>query len=188
MQSFQELLSVLNQENPTSYDAFIGLASHINISKNDYLQRAGQTCRTIYFVEEGIARIYYDKEGKEVTEYCAFENDLIIRAESLFTGMPSRKAIQAITDTKFLAIPANLLFQLFEEHRDIERLFGRMVQQAWVESIARLESLQFNTAEERYRLLIQNSPKIIREIPLKYVASYLGITQVSLSRIRARFI
>ncbi|WP_439489121.1 Crp/Fnr family transcriptional regulator [Algoriphagus sp.] len=161
------------------------LSSSIHIKKNCNLQSIGQTCRTIYFVVEGTARINYFKEDRDVTEYFAFKNDMIIRAESLFTGRPSHKAIQAISDTSFIAIPANPLFGLFEKYHDVERLFRKIVERSYVDTINRLESLQFHTAEERYQDLIKKSPAVVREIPLKYIASYLGITQVSLSRIRA---
>ncbi len=175
-------ISLLSTE---SRDEFGNLCKLISIKKNHDLQAIGQTCRTIYFVQQGVARIYYYKAGKEVTEYFAFENDLIIRAESLFTGKPSHKAIQAVSDTNFIAISAHPLFLLFEEHRDIERLFRKIVEHSYVDTINRLESLQFHTAEERYRSLIEKSPEVVKQIPLKHIASYLGISQVSLSRIRA---
>ncbi len=166
-------------------EAIENLYSIVEIKKNHDIQSIGQTCNTIYFVQRGAARIYYYKDGKEVTEYFAFENDLIIRAESLFTGKPSPKAIQAISDTDFVAIPAHQLFALFDQYRDIERLFRIIVERSYVDTINRLESLQFHTAEERYQSLIKKSPEVVKQIPLKHIASYLGITQVSLSRIRA---
>ncbi|KPM46572.1 Crp/Fnr family transcriptional regulator [Jiulongibacter sediminis] len=164
---------------------FAELCKSIEVKKHQNLQSIGQTCRTIYFVNEGAARIYYYKEDKDVTEYFAFENDLIIRAESLFTGKPSHKAIQTLKDTSFIAIPAPPLFELFDQYHDLERLFRKLLEKSYVETINRLESLQFQTAEERYQTLMTKSPVVVREIPLKHIASYLGITQVSLSRIRA---
>ncbi|MCR9066452.1 MAG: Crp/Fnr family transcriptional regulator [Cytophagales bacterium] len=164
---------------------FAELCKKIEVKKHQNLQSIGQTCRTIYFVNEGAARIYYYKEDKDVTEYFAFENDLIIRAESLFTGKPSHKAIQTLKDTSFIAIPAPPLFELFDQYHDLERLFRKLLEKSYVETINRLESLQFQTAEERYQTLMTKSPVVVREIPLKHIASYLGITQVSLSRIRA---
>lgn len=181
-------INFLNQISPLSLNAeqsLLSIASEVAIKKNRDLQSIGQTCKTIYFVQQGAARIYYYKDGKDVTEYFAFENDLIIRAESLFTGKPSDKAIRAISDTSFIAIPSHSLFTLFDDHRDIERLFRKVVERSYVDTINRLESLQFHTAEERYSHLMEKSPQVVREIPLKHIASYLGITQVSLSRIRA---
>ncbi|MCE7058088.1 Crp/Fnr family transcriptional regulator [Algoriphagus sp. AGSA1] len=188
MEQLNKFLNYLSDISPISEEAKEGIknmCSTVDIRKNDNLQSIGQTCRTIYFVVEGTARINYFKEDKDVTEYFAFANDMIIRAESLFTGKPSHKAIQAISDTTFIAIPANPLFELFEKYHEVERLFRKIVERSYVDTINRLESLQFHTAEERYQDLIEKSPAVVREIPLKHIASYLGITQVSLSRIRA---
>lgn len=185
VQKLLEYLTKIQTLSHQAIEAIDQLCTTVPIKKNKDLQTIGQTCRTIYFVKEGSARIYYYKEGKDVTEYFAFENDLIIRAESLFTGKPSHKAIQAIRDTAFIAIPATPLFQLFDRHPDVERLFRKVVERSYVDTINRLESLQFHDAEERYKSLIELSPEVVREIPLKHIASYLGITQVSLSRIRA---
>ncbi|KPM46778.1 Crp/Fnr family transcriptional regulator [Jiulongibacter sediminis] len=187
-ESVYQFLEHLNGIQPLGLEAknaIAGLCTTVRINKNKDLQSIGQTCKTIYFVKEGTARIYYYKDGKEVTEFFAFENDLIIRAESLFASMPSHKAIQAINDTIFIAIPAEQLFLLFDRFHDIERLFRKIVERSYVDTVNRLESLQFNSAVERYNLLLQHSPEVVRKIPLKYIASFLGITQVSLSRIRA---
>lgn len=166
-------------------DAVFSISMLIPIRKNQNLQEIGQRCKTIYFVKEGLARIFYLKDGIEVTEYFAFENDLIIRAESLFTGKPSLKAIQALEDTVFIGIPADRLFSLFDVFPEIERLFRKIIEQAYVHTVNRMEALQFHTAEERYSELLEEKPDLLRRIPLKFIASYLGITQVSLSRIRA---
>jgi len=184
-QTFITHLDQISTLSVEAKEAIENLCSIVDIKKNKNLQSIGQTCKTIYFVQEGAARIFYYKDDKDVTEYFAFENDLIIRAESLFTGKPSHKAIQAVSDTTFIAIPANPLFQLFDQFHAVERLFRKVVERSYVDTINRLESLQFHTAEERYQALIKKSPVVVREIPLKHIASYLGITQVSLSRIRA---
>ena len=84
------------------------------------------------------------------------------------------------------SISTQELIALYDDHRDIERLFTRLFERAYVQTIQRIENLQFHTAEERYQLLAQEQPEVLRRVPLKYIASYLGITQVSLSRIRAK--
>lgn len=161
------------------------ICSVIFLKKNEELQAIGHTCRTIYFVEKGIARIYYYKDGTDITESFSFENSIIARVESLFTEKPSRKAIQIVEDAEIIAINATKLFKLYDTHPQIERLFRKIFEKGYVETVNRIESLQFHTAEERYLALLQESPDVLRRIPLKYIASYLGITQVSLSRIRA---
>lgn len=168
-----------------SEQAITELATLVSVKKNQDLQPIGVTCRTIYFVQKGLARIYYYKDGNEITEYFAFENDIIIRAESLFTQTPSKKAIQAVEDTVFIGIPSTQLLDLYDTFPDIERLFRKIIESAYVDTVNRIESIQFHSAEERYNQLISKNPAMIQRIPLKHIASYLGITQVSLSRIRA---
>lgn len=160
------------------------LCSVVETSKNEDLQSIGKTCKTIYFVSQGIARIYYYKEHNDVTEYFAFSNDILVRAESLFSGAPSNKGIQAVNDSAFIAIPSDALFELFDAHHDLERLFRIIIERSYVDALKRVEQFQFKTAEERYHDLLEKQPHFIQEIPLKHIASYLGITQVSLSRIR----
>jgi CRP-like cAMP-binding protein len=156
-----------------------------HFGKQALIQAPDSRCRTIYIMRKGLARIFYYKDGHDITEYFAFDGDVIVRAESLFTGQPTSKGIQALEETSLLAIDANGLFALYDKHHDIERLFRLIFEKAHVAVIRRLESLQFKTATERYRELL-SSTDYVRLIPLKHIASYLGITQVTLSRIRAR--
>ncbi|NHE56871.1 Crp/Fnr family transcriptional regulator [Cyclobacterium plantarum] len=153
-------------------------------SKNEIIQAIGSRCRTIYFVKSGGARIFYYKDGTDITEHFAFDNDLIVRAESLFTGNPTSKGIQAIDATRMLAIDSEKLFHLYDQHHDLERLFRLIFEREYVNTVKRLESLQFKSAKERYLELLDTTD-FVQKIPLKYIASYLGITPVSLSRIRA---
>lgn len=171
---------------PESRSALENICTIRFVEKHRDLQHIGHTCRTVYFINKGIARIYYYKDAVDITESFAFEHQVVVRFESLFTGRPSRKAIQVLEDTELVAIDADRLFQLYDRYHDIERLFRRIFEAAHVETINRIESIQFYTAAERYHALLREAPDIIRRVPLKYIASYLGITQVSLSRIRAR--
>jgi CRP-like cAMP-binding protein len=74
---------------------------------------------------------------------------------------------------------------LFDVYPQIERLFRKIIEQAYVHAVNRMEAIQFHAAEERYAQLLEDKPDLVKRIPLKHIASYLGITQVSLSRIRA---
>lgn len=165
--------------------ALLEICNEVKFHKGADVQAIGHTCKTIYFVKAGCVRIYYFKEDIDITESFEFENSFVARAESLFTGKPSRKAIQAIEETSLIAIDSNKLFKLFESHHDLERLFRKIIEASYVSTVNRIESLQFNTAEERYFNLLKDHPNILKRVPLKFIASYLGITPVSLSRIRA---
>jgi CRP-like cAMP-binding protein len=183
------LFQYFEQYNPLSEaakTAIRAICSTHTIRKNRDLQPIGHTCRTLYFIIRGSARIYYFKNDLDITESFAFENQLVARMESLFTGKPSRKGIQMLEDSEVVAISATALFRLYNDHPDIERLFRKIFEAGYVDTINRIESLQFHSAEERYRDLLDASPDVLLRVPLKYIASYLGITPVSLSRIRGQ--
>jgi CRP-like cAMP-binding protein len=167
-------------------NALFEICKEVYIKKGVDLQSVGHICKTIYFVKKGCLRIYYFKEDIDITESFEFENAFVARAESLFAGKPSLKAIQAMEDTSLIAIDSNKLFQLFDTHHDLERLFRKIIESSYVKTVNRIESLQFHEADKRYLHLVKEYKDILKRVPLKYVASYLGITPVSLSRIRAK--
>lgn len=183
------LLQFFRKFNPLSKEAENAIAEIskvVPINKNMCLQPIGHTCKTIYFINKGSARIYYYKDGLDITESFSFENNIIVRVESLFTGKPSRKAIQVLEETEVIAINASELFRLYDAYPEIERLFRKIFEAAYVETVNRIEGMQFHSAEERYNALLNEAPNVLMRVPLKHVASYLGITQVSLSRIRGQ--
>ena len=184
MTSLFQFFRKYNTLSKEAENAIAEISEIIFVKKNKDLQPIGHTCKTIYFIKKGVARIYYFKDGIDITESFFFENSIIARVESLFTGKPSRKAIQVLEDAEIIAINANELFKLYDSFPEIERLFRKIFEAAYVDTVNRIEGIQFHSAEERYKALLAEAPNVIQRIPLKYVASYLGITQVSLSRIR----
>jgi CRP-like cAMP-binding protein len=183
----QELISQIETIHPidsVSAKTLSSFCKEVTFPKGTNVQEIGHTCKTVYFVKKGGVRIYYFKEAIDITESFEFENAFVARAESLFTGKPSRKAIQTIEDTSVIAIDSKKLFGLFDTYPDLERLFRKKIEASYVSTVNRIESLQFNTAEDDYKALLKAAPDMLKRIPLKYIASYLGITQVSLSRIR----
>lgn len=185
MQSLFNYVSGIQELSSDSKAALEEISEFQDFKKGSTVQPIGHTCRTIYFVKTGALRVYYFKDSHEITESFEFENNFVARAESLFTGEPSRKAIEAIEDSKVIAINTVKLFALYDTHHDIERLFRKMIEKAYVRTVKRIESLQFHTAAERYAEMIREQPDVLLRVPLKMVASYLGITPESLSRIRA---
>jgi CRP-like cAMP-binding protein len=187
MTSLFQYFKKFNPLSKEAENAITGISSIVTIKKNKDLQPIGHTCKTIYFIKKGVARIYYFKDGIDITERFFFENSIIARVESLFTGKPSRKAIQILEDAQIIAINSTQLFKLYDTFPEIERLFRKIFEAAYVETVNRIEGMQFHSAEERYKALLTEAPNVLMRVPLKHVASYLGITQVSLSRIRAQY-
>jgi CRP-like cAMP-binding protein len=89
-------------------------------------------------------------------------------------------------DTELIAINAEKLGELYDKYLELERLFKKIFLSAFMGIINRIEGIQFHSAETRYNNFLQEHPDVLKRVPLKYIASYLGITQVSLSRIRAK--
>jgi CRP-like cAMP-binding protein len=167
-------------------EALESLCFEGEVAKGRDLQPIGHTCRTIYINVKGLLRIYYLKDGNDITESFEIAPSVVARVESLFSGRASRKGIQAVETTTYVSISAPPLYALFDKHPSLERLFRKVFENGYVKTVNRLESIQFHTAEERYRQLMEEQPDILQRAPLKHIASYLGITQVSLSRIRAQ--
>lgn len=176
-------LQAVYRTSPEASGALQALFREEAVPKNGLIQPTDSRCRTIYFIVSGIARIFYYKDGKDITEHFALPGDFIVRAESLFTGQPTAKGIQALADTRLVAIPAQSLFELYDRYPEIERLFRLVFEAEHVAVIRRVESLQFKTARERYEDLLQGTD-FVNRIPLHYIASYLGVTPVTLSRLR----
>ncbi len=166
--------------------ALEGLFVEGEVAKGRDLQPIGHTCRTIYINVSGLLRIYYLKDGNDITESFELAPSVVARVESLFSGRASRKGIQALEPTTYIGISAPPLYALFDQYPSLERLFRKVFEHGYVKTVNRLEGIQFHTAEERYRQLMEEQPGILQRVPLKHIASYLGITQVSLSRIRAQ--
>ncbi len=186
MQTLLKHIQLIHPISKEAEKALIEISKEVNFHKGTDVQSIGHTCKTIYFVKTGCVRIYYFKEGIDITESFEFENAFVARAESLFTGKPSLKAIQAIEDTTLIAIDSQKLFMSFDKFYDLERLFRKIIESSYVTTVNRIESLQFYTADQRYFNLLKEYKDILKRVPLKYIASYLGITPVSLSRIRAQ--
>jgi CRP-like cAMP-binding protein len=123
------LFSVANSIQPLTKEAWLALSSICStheLSKGYMLQSIGQTCKTIYFIEEGCARIFYYKDDIDITEHFAFENNFIARLESLFTGRPSRKGIQILENSVVISLNANALNKLYNVFPEIDQLFRRI--------------------------------------------------------------
>ena len=147
----------------------------------------GKVAKLIGMVVRGDMRHYYTRDGIERTTYFYFEGALVGDYFSCVTGQPGKLTIEAITDCEVLVFPYAVLKNLFVKSHTWER-FGRLLAEYIALGLEeRMVTLLMMTPEERYQdLLASNRDKILARIPQHYIASYLGITPVSLSRIRAR--
>jgi CRP-like cAMP-binding protein len=155
--------------------------------KNYFLLNEGQQCRYLYFLEKGAIRGFYNSEGKEITHWFAFENDFVTSFHSFITHQPAVENIQLIESCVLWSISKEALTKLLNGHNETERLLRKAYEKYYIRLEERFVNAHFKTAAERYNDLLLRSPHILERVPLGNIASYLGISQETLSRIRSRF-
>ncbi len=183
-----ELLTFLNSIYPLSQSAREYLMQNlkeIQIPKKKFLLKEGSICHNIYFVENGLLRCFYTKNDKEINSWFMKEHDVIFSVESFLNQTPSNENIQVLEDSLLYYIGYQELQYLYNQCPELN-FIGRVVTEEYYKlSEQRLYSLRMQKADERYNFMMNHFPHIILRVPSKYIASYLGITEETLSRIRA---
>jgi len=159
---------------------------NITLSRNEFLVREGKVCRHLYYLQKGALRGFYNVDGKEITHWFGFENDFVTSFYSFTTQQPAVENIQLLENSVLWAISKESITSLFKEYHEIETLVRIAYEKYYVRLEERYVNAQFKTAAELYEDLLNNTPHIIERAPLGHVASYLGISQETLSRIRGR--
>jgi CRP-like cAMP-binding protein len=153
----------------------------------ELLFEQGAVCREFHYLESGIARVFYYKDGKEVTAWFASEGQIASAIDSLFSGNPSFYNIQVTEDSVLWSLQFDKIEPIFEQFPIVERLGRLMITQNYLLLDERMKLFAFCSAEERYEKLILQIPDIAQRMKLGYIASYLGISQEHLSRIRGSY-
>ncbi|WP_299434726.1 Crp/Fnr family transcriptional regulator [uncultured Maribacter sp.] len=173
---------------PLTYDCqqeLIGLAKILKLKKNFTLVREGQFSDKTYYVVSGCARAYYLKDGKDISDWFAFENEFISSIVSFFTNKPSPHFIELLEDSILVEFSREQIEELSMKYHDYERLIRVIVTKTMLSQQERITSIQFQNAEQKYNNILTIHPNITTRIPLTHIASYLGITLETLSRIRS---
>lgn len=157
------------------------------IKKNEFFHVEGKVGKELGYLIEGEMRHYYTKNGEEKTTYFYFENSLVGPYISCISGKPSLVSFEALSDTRILVFPYSILQALYAQNHTWEK-FGRILAEYITLGLEeRMVGLLTLSPEERYKQLLEgNKHKIVERIPQHLIANYLGITPVSLSRIRNR--
>lgn len=156
----------------------------LQVSRGDELVRAGSYSHQVFYVAKGSARAYYLKDGKDVSDWFAFENRFICSINSYFLQVPSPHTIETLEPSWLLVLDRTIVDQLSEEYREFDRLGKRLVTETMLLLQQRIVGMQFQTAKQSYEHLLELYPNITQRVALGHIASYLGITLETLSRIR----
>ncbi|MGE4287469.1 MAG: Crp/Fnr family transcriptional regulator [Salinivirgaceae bacterium] len=175
-------LSALTDASITALESLITFKKQ---AKNSVLLSMGSIAKNIFFLHKGLARVFYYRDDRDVTDYFAVGNQFVGATASLFKGIPSNKAIELLEDSEVYSLPYARFDQLCLKHPDLERAVRKLAIFGLLEEQERIESLRFLSAKERYWELEKKYPGITNRAPLKHIASYLNTTDVSISRIRA---
>ncbi|MBC7937210.1 MAG: Crp/Fnr family transcriptional regulator [Rhizobacter sp.] len=155
-------------------------------NKNELLIEDGQVCRHMYFLEQGCIRGFYNIDGKDISQWFGFENDFATSFSSFITRHAAKEYIQVVEDSTLWCISRDQLDELLSKYPELEKTVRLIYEQYYIRLEERYSNAHFKTATERYEDLLKNSPHIIQRMPLGYVASYLGISAETLSRIRGQ--
>lgn len=156
--------------------------------KNELLLQQGQIENHLSVILSGAVRNFIETEDKEITTTFAFENNYVSAYESFLTQTPSHYGIQALTDVVIWSATYESC-QYFFEHAPIGNFIGRVSAEAlYLVKAERERSFLIDSAEERYLKLLKRDPNLFQRVPLKHIASYIGITPQALSRIRKRIV
>ncbi|MCG9792656.1 Crp/Fnr family transcriptional regulator [Flavobacterium algicola] len=161
----------------------------IKKGKNEILLSNGKNSQVSYFVKKGCLRFFYiDEEGRDITRYIAFENQFATEFVSFITNEPAKETIQVIEDSELLYITHDNFRHLMTIIPNWKDFYNIYLEKAYVNNAKRLISFTALDATERYKQLFKINPNIVKRLPNKIVASYINISQETLSRLKAKIL
>jgi CRP/FNR family transcriptional regulator, anaerobic regulatory protein len=180
------LQSIYPLSEPALEELLQGLI-HQEFPKQYYLLKQGRVCRHLWFLTRGAVRYFYTHDdGKEANVWFSFEGDIVSEPMSFTRQCAALESIQLMEDAEVYALPFDHLQTLLRERHEVCLWYIKLIEQHYMPNIEdRVGDLQFLNAAQRYHKLLEQFPDITNRIPLGHIASFLNITQETLSRIRA---
>ncbi|EFK36158.1 MULTISPECIES: Crp/Fnr family transcriptional regulator [Chryseobacterium] len=186
-ESLLEFLGSIHSMSPELRAALFSNTHLVKVNKKHILLDIDEIQKSLFFIVKGIVRSYYlDSYGKDTTSWLLFEGDLAISVYSFFSQKRSFEVLETVEDTSLLVLSYEnlmMLYQIFPEFNYIGRI---LTEHYYIKAEEKANELRVFSATERYHHLLEKYPNIIARIPLGMISSYLGITQSTLSRIRAK--
>lgn len=156
----------------------------LSLDKDTVIVREEQFANKVYFIAQGSARSYYLKDGRDITDWFALENDFICSVNSFYLNTPSSLFIEVLEPSILLEISRENVSLLSDKYTEFDRLSKLIVTNTMLRLQQRIVSIQFETAQQKYENLLKLIPGITQRVNLTHIASFLGITLETLSRIR----
>jgi CRP-like cAMP-binding protein len=185
MSKFIEYILQFGNLNKQQIELIKSKETEIELQKDDLYWEAGKTVKQIGFLTDGVLRVYYyTNKGEEITRYFIDENHLILSGNTIDEIYTPSEYLSAITDCKLVVFSKTDWKEISQTIIGWETIVQKIVAKYHNEKVARRSELIPQDGTERYLHFLQNFPTLVNRVPLSYIASYLGITQSSLSRIR----
>ncbi|MET4105293.1 Crp/Fnr family transcriptional regulator [Hymenobacter sp. UYP22] len=169
-----------------SLQQMLTLAEHVELPKGTLLFRDDQLAHHIYVLQRGLARAYARRADQEITFWFSSEGAVLASIRGYTEQVLSYETIELLEDSSLFRINMPALLHLYRTDVHLANWGRVMVERVWLQTEQQLIARQFRTAEERYVELLQQNPQLLQRVALGHIASYLGITQVTLSRVRAK--
>ncbi|CDA57861.1 cyclic nucleotide-binding domain protein [Prevotella sp. CAG:604] len=166
-------------------DVLESLLVPIKYGKGEKILQEGEVCRNISYIEKGLVRQFYFKNGKEVTEHLGVDHTIFMCIESLFKEEPTRLQVEALEPTLVYALPKAKLEAAAMRNVNIQMLYRKILEESLIQSQIHADLVRFESAPNRYKRLCDLSPQVVLRAPLTYIANYLQMTPETLSRIRS---
>ena len=157
----------------------------MKFGKNEMILKEGEVCENIYYIDRGVIRQFYFKNGKEVTEHLGSDRSIFMCIESLFLEIPPLLQVETIEPSVIYALPKHRLEQVALHNVNIQILYRKILEESLILSQVHADLVRFETAGDRYKKMCKLMPQVVLRAPLVYIASYLQMTPETLSRVRA---
>ena len=183
------MLQMLESIYPLSEDAGYAIlekTKYKELPKKATLLRAGHICQHIYFIQKGLLRCFYYQSEHEVSSWFMLEGDIIISVESFYRQIASYESIQALEDCELFYMDYRDLQQIYRNYPEFNFVGRVLTERYYSLSEQRLYSMRMMRAKERYEYMTTHHPELVKRVPAKFLASYLGISEVMLSIIKNR--
>lgn len=166
-------------------DILEGILEPVKYGKGEMILTEGEVCRGISYIEKGLVRQFYHKNGKEVTEHLGVDHTIFMCIESLFKEEPTLLQVEALEATLVYILPKSKLEAAAIRNVNIQMLYRKILEESLIQSQVHADLMRFETAPNKYKRLCELSPQVVLRAPLTYIASYLQMTPETLSRIRS---